>query len=138
MVFTWPGGGEYTVTGPNPPHGAIKIISPEGRLWPEEGRIWWGLPVVNRRVREDMGRQTIFLWHMEDQIMTCDVVRVFCRAFSVESTLTLREGNGRRLATWFVNREHVGILREDLREDMKPVAFAMILSSIYKFCPSNA
>ena len=65
--------------------------------------------------------------------MTCYVVRVFCRAFPVASTLTLREGDGRRVATWFVNREWRGVLREDLREDMKPVAFGMILSSIYKF-----
>jgi hypothetical protein len=65
MAFTWPDGDQYTVTGPNPPHGAIEIVPPEARIWS-------GLPVVSPRLRDELGRPAISFWRTEDRIMTCD------------------------------------------------------------------
>src|SRR5262245_66365741 len=64
MVFTWPGGGEYIITGPHWP-GCVNIISPDGRLWS-------GLQVFQQHLREKREPAAAFLWQMEDQTITCD------------------------------------------------------------------
>ncbi len=123
MVFTWPDGSEYSVVGPSPPDGAIEIISPFGITWS-------GLP-VDARLRRKLARPAVFFWFMQGQVITCEAGRLCCRAFP--RVLTLREWDGRRLATWFVSRTRCGVFRGDLREDMKPVILGMILSSMYEF-----
>ena len=129
MVFTWPDGGQCTVTGPNPPSGAIDVISPRGRVWS-------GLP-VDPRIQKKTAQPATFLWHLEDQVIVCEAGRLCCRTFfPVSLMLTLREWDGRRLASWFVRRPRQGCLREGIHEDMKAVVLGMILSSMYDFCPT--
>jgi hypothetical protein len=129
MAFTWLDGGEYTITGPNPPVGAVNIISPGESAWS-------GLPVQDPRMQEKSGRPVVFLWQKEDQILTTEVARVCCRMFPATLALTLRDPAGRRLATWF-NLRRSGVLRDDLGEDMEPIVLAMVLSSLYDFGPNT-
>jgi hypothetical protein len=130
MVFTWLDGGEYKITGPNPPVGAVHIISPERSVWS-------GLPVQDPRMQKKLERPVVFLWQKEDQILTTEVARVCCRMFPATLALTLRDPDGRRLATWF-NLRRSGVLRDDLSEDMEPIVLAMVLSSLYDFGPNTS
>ena len=131
IVFTWPDSGECTVTGPNPPSGAIEIISPAGEVWS-------GLP-VDPRLREKRARPAIFVWQMEDQTIACEISRSCCRRlFPIALALTLRQGDGSRLATWFAYRPRRGSLREDVPEHMKAVVLGMVLSTMYDFGPSTS
>ena len=126
MVFAWPDGGECTVRGPNPPVSAIEIVSPEGRIWS-------GMP-VDPQLRKKLERPEVFLWNREDRVITCEAGRLRCRAFfPTPLMLTLRECDGKRLATWFRRPIQRGILQKDLSEDVKPVVLAMVLSSMYNW-----
>ncbi len=127
MVFTWADGGDCTITGPNPPVGAIDIISPLGRVWS-------GQPVDPQW---KLSRPTIFLWHLENHIVACEARRVCCRRLCPVALVLTLKWDRSRLATWFVHRPLQGSLRKDLPEDMKPVVIGMILSTIYDFCPSG-
>jgi hypothetical protein len=127
MKFTWLDGGDYTISGLHPPVGAIHIHSPDGSTWS-------GLPVLNAPLHKEPHRSVTFLWNREDQTIANEVTYLcHSRIFPITRTQTLRDRQGRRLATWFDLRRRAGTLRDNMPEEMKPIILAMVLSSLYGF-----